>query len=82
MVIQTKEDIESLQNGDACFIQHPETGELVSAVYYDRDGTRNIGSSGYWVRPCQYHSRGLRKDAKSILIDNLVNKRFTITSKR
>lgn len=82
MLLQTKEDIESLQNGDICFIQHPKTGELLSAVYYDRDGTRHIGYSGYWIRPCQYNSCGLRVGTKDILIDNIVSKYFVITGKR
>lgn len=82
MVIQTKEDVESLQNGDTCFIQNPKTGELLSATYYDKNGTQNIGSSGYWIRPNQYNSRGLRKPTKQMLIDSIINKWFTITNKR
>ena len=54
MVIQTKEDIEALQNGDTCFIPHPKTRELLSAIYYDKDGTRATGASGYWIRPRHY----------------------------
>ena len=82
MVIQTKEDVESLQNGDTCFIQNLKTDELLSATYYDKDDTHNIGSSGYWIRPNQYNSCGLRKPTKQMLIDSIINKWFTITNKR
>ena len=82
MIIQTREDIESLQNGDSCFIHNPDTGELLSAVFYDSEGSRRLGTIGYWIRPCQYNARGLRTPSKEILIGNFVHKRFTITSKR
>ena len=82
MLIQTREDVSPLQNGDTCFIANPETDELLSAVYYDKDGTRNIGARGYWIRLCQYNSRGLRAPTKGALIGNIVNKRFAITNKR
>lgn len=82
MVLITRKDIEALQNGDLCFVENPKTGELLSALYYDSDGSRDIGSSGYWVRPCQYNSRGLRRGDKNSLINNIIYKHFTITNKR
>ena len=49
MVLITRKDIEALQNGDLCFVENPKTGELLSALYYDSDGSRDIGT-GHVVR--------------------------------
>ena len=73
MIVKTYEDVMSLKGGDECFIHHPITGVLLSAVY-------EVNCN--FLRLVQHNSSGLTGGTKDALARRVVNKTFSVTSKR